>query len=201
MQRLLICIIYIFILNCKSSNKKINTFDLATVSIFNFVNQTDKNAYDYLSLSLGSATKKSMNQRFKYNLIDAKKTKEAFKENFIKNEYGLDSFLNASNELGSDALIFGEYSLSKKKQGTINISVKVYLRNKGQFIGKFTRSSKLDTQIFIEIEKIAVQTAELIYQYVVKTSINNDIRNTNDKKKILLTKKRLGIIPYVPPVF
>jgi hypothetical protein len=154
------------------------TSELAHVAILKFSNETQNKDYEWVRTSLPDAINKSMHEKFEF--IRTEDAKLAGFDRVVDPKDGA-SLADIAAKTGSDIVIFGKYGYAGNKDEIVITSYVYHIQGK-RVIGESRVISKLDNAIFQQIDKIADQSVEHIYQFVLtaskekKTGVTEQVR-------------------------
>jgi hypothetical protein len=183
-------------LHCAGGKNRTPDSAYARILILNYANRTESPDFDYLSESLGEATRGAMKSRFEYREI-------------VKNDATLllqnDEQITEKTGGDADVLILGSYqkaipTAGRKKAETIVVSGKIFSLRHKKLIAEYSKTAVVDARIFTTVNEIAQQAVLSIQAYVKK--INNDeTAAATTTGKEALTLERLKLKVFVPPMF
>lgn len=180
------------VIACSASQNRVSSDNYARIAVLNYANRSESVNFDYLSASLGDATREAMRTRFEYRGIDGGNPALSDEETL------------AAMTGNADVLILGEYrkaatKTTKGKADTLIISGKIYALRSRKIIAEYSRTAAADARIFTTVNEIAEQAVESIRTYVHK--INEGSAAPIIDGKEALTVERLKLKVFVPPMF
>lgn len=184
------------VLHCAAGKTRPAEGSYARILILNYANRTESPDFDYLSESLGDATRTAMKSRYEYReILKSDATLLLKSDEQITDQTGGDA----------DVLILGSYqkaiqTAGRKKTETIIVSGKIFSLRQKKLIAEYSKTAVVDARIFSTVNDIAQQAVSSIQAYVKK--INNDEAATATATgKEALTLERLKLKVFVPPMF
>ncbi|MBX3722083.1 MAG: hypothetical protein KF713_09610 [Turneriella sp.] len=199
-------IFYALLLVCHCSKNVQNTAvsgnNLVMVGYGEISNISGDPNIDYLKSSIRDAGIDYMDKIFLYNkapeaeLIAATNT-------FATKIPTLDDQKNICNRIKTDVLLHSSFDVKGTRQKTVTLQTTVFRCDEGIIVETITNSAKINNQIFEEIQKIAQSIVSAIVNYKNKVSGQTPEKNGKEGsgEKIVLSKKSLKILPFIPPVF
>ena len=172
----------------------------ARIAILNFANRTGSADFQYLSESLGDATREAMHRKFEFHAVQAAPGGPP-----EKTEADL---LDELGKAGADVAILGSFEKSAPvpqkgkttKADGIVVSGKIYAVKQRKVIAEYSRSTVVDARIFTAISAIAEEAVSSIQAYLRKVN-ENEVQVTSASGKQALTLRRLKLRIFVPPMF
>ncbi|MBX3723983.1 MAG: hypothetical protein KF713_19205 [Turneriella sp.] len=181
--------------SCAARQNHNSTENYARIAVLNYSNQTASTDFDYLSESLGDATRNAMRGRFDFREVQMQPSPDSSEDDTIKAAGGK-----------ADILILGSYGREAvsgtkgKKSEQLTISGKIYSLRHRKVLAEYSRKAAVDARIFTTVNDIAQEAVHSIQAYTRK--INEDQTVVDPKTgKEALTLERLKLKVFVPPMF
>lgn len=191
----LMTILAISLAACAGGQSRPAENNYARIAVLNYANQTGSTDFDYLSESLGDATRTALRGKFDFREVEMPLPRGAKEDEIVKNAAGT-----------ADVLILGSYSRettpvkTAKKTESLTVTGKIYSLRHRKILAEYTQKTRADARIFTAINDIAQQAVRSIQEYTRK--INDDQAAIDPKTgKEALTLERLKLKVFVPPMF
>ena len=181
--------------SCAATQNQNSAENYARIAVLNYANQTASTDFDYLSESLGDATRNAMRGRFDFREVQMQPLPHTKEDDILDTAGGK-----------ADILILGSYARETasgtkgKKSEQLTIAGKIFSLRHRKLLAEYSRKAAADARIFTTVNDIAQEAVRGIQAYTRK--INEDQTVVDPKTgKEALTLERLKLKVFVPPMF